>query len=371
MPASPTPPQDPIRADLPSWVNGVARSFALSLRVLPHEIRWPVGLAYLLARASDAVADSVTGHKGWSERLLALDELGLAIQNSAQGPGAKDTACAAIAPLIGSVPDPRERALLLALPELLQGLSTLAATDRTLIATVCQHIVSGQRLDLIRFAPVRQGIRALTHSAELADYTWRVAGCVGHFWTRMCESRLPGWRLADLEVMLQAGSDYGMALQRLNILRDTAADLSLGRCYWPLEELQTIGWSPEQFTHAVQQGDATAMAPLHTLMSSWIDQTRRGLCLGLAYSRAIGPWRLRWASALPALIGLKTLQVIEASGTMALHRPVKVNRTWVRRLLWRLVLGGGTSNGLGRLGLDLGAPDAGSLTLVSGGTIGA
>src|SRR5947209_2603298 len=36
----------------------VSRSFYLSIRLLPRDVRAPIGLAYLLARASDTIADS-------------------------------------------------------------------------------------------------------------------------------------------------------------------------------------------------------------------------------------------------------------------------------------------------------------------------
>jgi len=36
----------------------VSRSFYLSLAILPRALREPLGLAYLLARASDTVADT-------------------------------------------------------------------------------------------------------------------------------------------------------------------------------------------------------------------------------------------------------------------------------------------------------------------------
>src|SRR5258708_2643006 len=36
----------------------VSRSFYLSIRLLPRGLRAPIGLAYLLARASDTIADS-------------------------------------------------------------------------------------------------------------------------------------------------------------------------------------------------------------------------------------------------------------------------------------------------------------------------
>ena len=41
-------------------LQGVSRSFYLTLRVLPGSIRPQIGLAYLLARTTDTIADT-----GW------------------------------------------------------------------------------------------------------------------------------------------------------------------------------------------------------------------------------------------------------------------------------------------------------------------
>ena len=38
-------------------LRGVSRTFSLTLRVLPRSLRGPVGLAYLLARTADTIAD--------------------------------------------------------------------------------------------------------------------------------------------------------------------------------------------------------------------------------------------------------------------------------------------------------------------------
>jgi phytoene/squalene synthetase len=39
--------------------QSVSRSFYLTIRFLPRPLREPVGLAYLLARATDTIADTV------------------------------------------------------------------------------------------------------------------------------------------------------------------------------------------------------------------------------------------------------------------------------------------------------------------------
>ena len=43
---------------LTDTLRGVSRAFYLTLRVLPQDLRAPIGLAYLLARAADTISDT-------------------------------------------------------------------------------------------------------------------------------------------------------------------------------------------------------------------------------------------------------------------------------------------------------------------------
>src|SRR5437660_753720 len=64
-------------------LQSVSRSFYLSIRFLPARLRRPVGLAYLLARATDTIADSADVPA--KTRLLQLKSLASAIQGSPEG----------------------------------------------------------------------------------------------------------------------------------------------------------------------------------------------------------------------------------------------------------------------------------------------
>ena len=55
---------------LQDLLRDVSRSFYLTLKLLPGSIREQIGLAYLLARATDTIAD--TGAVSVEERLAAL-----------------------------------------------------------------------------------------------------------------------------------------------------------------------------------------------------------------------------------------------------------------------------------------------------------
>ena len=80
---------------------------------------------------------------------------------------------------------------------------------------------------------------------DLDDYIYRVAGCVGEFWTKICRAHVfPEARLDDHQ-LLEDGIRFGKGLQLVNILRDIPQDLRNGRCYVPRESLAAAGLTPE------------------------------------------------------------------------------------------------------------------------------
>src|SRR5512132_3171815 len=104
MPADHPFPDDPL--DL---LRDVSRSFYLSIRLLPAALRLPVGVAYLLARATDTVADSA--QLPAAERRDKLDALSAAIEGRSASAAAMDSLAASF---VGPGSDPGERALILA-----------------------------------------------------------------------------------------------------------------------------------------------------------------------------------------------------------------------------------------------------------------
>ena len=60
-------------SSLQSLLRDTSRSFYLTMRILPGAVRPQIGLAYLLARATDTIAD--TGLVPPEARLRALAEL--------------------------------------------------------------------------------------------------------------------------------------------------------------------------------------------------------------------------------------------------------------------------------------------------------
>src|ERR1700751_775142 len=84
-------------------LRSVSRSFYLSIRFLPAQLREPVALAYLLARATDTVAD--TAQISASVRMEALKVL----SNGIQGTAAHDIVIELIAAFVSLQTNASER----------------------------------------------------------------------------------------------------------------------------------------------------------------------------------------------------------------------------------------------------------------------
>lgn len=282
-------------------LKGVSRSFYLSLRVLPKAMRDGAALGYLLARTSDTLADS--GTLPVEVRVKWLEQFGAAVAGECDAPRWPVT-------LLNAVADSRERRLLEVVPDVLGGLGKLPEAEAALVREVVAVIIGGQRLDVQRFECADQeNVVALQSAAELEDYTWRVAGCVGEFWTRLGRAAM-GEKFAEATAekeLLERGRRYGMGLQLVNILRDVGADLKVGRCYLPVKDPR----------------DADELLAAHR---EWSSTAAAWLAEGPAYAIHLRARRLRAASLMPALIGVKTLARMQGADWAQLQQPVKVTR---------------------------------------------
>jgi farnesyl-diphosphate farnesyltransferase len=312
------------RKDLRGRVlRSVSRSFYLSLRILPAPLRDPLSLAYLLARATDTIAD--TPEPPAVLRMEALEQLAAAIQGSA----GDQTAAQLRESFAVLQSDEAERTLIEQLPALLRWLDVLATGDRDEVRDVLEKINRGQRLDLERFGAGGE-IRALGNGAELDEYTYLVAGCVGEFWTRLCFAHVKNFAERSESEMRELGARYGQGLQLINILRDAGGDLRQGRCYLPVDELDSLGLAAGEILRGPDR--------ILPVIEKWHKKAEDGVAAGIEYACAIRNRRVRFATALPALIGARTLSLLREAGADALTRRVKVPRGEVRKMITAVAL---------------------------------
>jgi len=257
----------------------VSRSFYLSLRLLPESVRPTISLAYLLARASDSIADVASAPEELRARLLnglpslwppeVLGDLG---------------------DLAGA-----DRELIEAMPGLLEALRS--SPDREEIERVWQTIRGGQAFDLERFPGDSDPLTL----EEAGRYAGLVAGCVGEFWTDICFKHIPNYSPESPATMRRLGFSFGCGLQWVNILRDRHADAAAGRVYVDAKNF-----------------------------SAGLVIARGHLADGSRYADLVGSRRLRAACRLPLLLAVRTLDLVGASPA---HPRVKVSRWFVWRSL--------------------------------------
>ena len=303
----------PSERELFGILKGVSRSFYISVRFLPKRIRLTIALAYLLARASDTIADANGTEPQLRSEFLA--QFLKRIRSGDFNPSLE------VAPFLAKQAEGPEKTLLLHINPVVQSLGLIATQHRELVAEVLSKIIHGQTLDIERFE-MRHGTQGLPDDDSLEEYTYLVAGSVGEFWTKVCLLEWRGYSDQPEAKLLGLGRDFGNGLQLINILRDFPNDLRQGRSYLPVTNLEVVAADPS------------------LARSEWERWRQRALSYlegGWQYVNAVRPPRVRFACAVPLFIGVHTLDLL---GREPKLRPgIKVPRSEVKSLMcWAAAL---------------------------------
>ncbi|MEJ6573122.1 MAG: squalene/phytoene synthase family protein [Akkermansiaceae bacterium] len=308
-------------------LKDVSRSFYLSMRVLPKAMREPISLGYLLARASDTLADTEELDASLREEMLA------GFGEMIRGADRSDWLQRLAREVIPRQQHEGEKTLLQNMDGIFSWLDSLlkktepgnaghyqapesqsiSSRQHAAILTVMDNILRGQRLDIERFE-IQQGFQ-FTLDAELEEYCYLVAGCVGEFWTEIGIISLGEFSKIDASRLKRWGANYGKGLQLINILRDLPSDLKAGRCYLP----------------SVDASDKDALMNEST---RWRTRARTYLEEGQSYAQSLILRRTRSSTALPGLIGERTLDLMDTADWSSLEQGVKISRGEVYRCAW-------------------------------------
>ena len=310
---------------LGNMLKNVSRSFFLTLRILPEELREPIGLAYLLARTADTIAD--TSIVSPEHRLSLLLCFRAHINGVENAPNLSWLNTELVLHQVNS----HEHALLASLESMLRLLAIQNKKDQIAIRQVVTTLTQGMEFDLHTFPDEYSGqLVALSTLEDLDHYTYLIAGCVGEFWTHLSCMHLPEVRHWNISDMLSRGICFGKALQMTNILRDCASDLRIGRCYLSISLLQKYSLEPKDLLRAENSLKAKP------LLNELIRLTLVHFCEATKYLLAIPNYcvRLRLACLWPIVIGLETLLLLVRTSTwLDLAHPCKVKRKAVYRII--------------------------------------
>lgn len=211
-------------------LDGVSRTFALTIPRLPPQLARSVSNAYLLCRIVDTIED---------EAALASEvkrEFCLRFAKVTAGEGDVKQLSADLLPLLSGNTLPAEHELIAVMPRVIAITRDFDEATRealaTCVATMAEGMADFQDRDL------RCGLASLQ---EMNDYCYFVAGVVGEMLTKLFCLYSPKIA-AHREEMLDLAVSFGQGLQMTNILKDLWDDHQRGVCWLPRDVFSASGF---------------------------------------------------------------------------------------------------------------------------------
>lgn len=273
-------------------LQGVSRTYAILIPMLPGPLADAVGIAYLVMRIVDTLEDDPRLSTPERLRYFELLEAGLGVEAGAAGRLAR--------PLGDSE---HERALMQSAAEVFAAYSALEPAYREPIRVCARTMSAGVRRLIARSAKRGLPYPAVRDAGELREYCYYVAGVVGEM---LCSMMAHFLQLSALLRLKDVALELGIGLQLVNILKDAGQDSQHGRCYLP-----------------VAAGDA-AHAEVYR---ATLHAARQSLRSGIGYVLALPPSarELRCFCGLPIAWGALTLARAERDPSAA-----KISRNDIR-----------------------------------------
>ena len=233
-------------------LQGVSRTFALTIPQLPSPLRDVVGNAYLLCRITDTIEDepalSPVQKQAFSERFAEV-----VAGREDPGPFAGE-----LGALLSSSTTENERDLIANTARVIRITHGFSAAQRSALERCVRIMSKGMAEFQLNATPA--GLDDLPH---LDRYCYHVAGVVGEMLTELfCEY---SEEVAERrEELLSLAVSFGQGLQMTNILKDVWDDRRRGACWLPRDIFLEAGF--DLGTLPAGQGDPGFTAGLLELV---------------------------------------------------------------------------------------------------------
>jgi len=298
-------------------LEGVSRTFALTIPQLPEGLYKAVANAYLLCRIVDTVEDEVSlsarQKEHYLSRFIEIVRTGTEAQAFASE----------LAPLLSDQTIPAEHSL-------------IKVTERVIEIT---HSFDPQQIEALlccveTMAKGMPGYQSMDLSGGLAtmkdmdEYCYYVAGCVGEMLAKLFCHYSPEINKHH-DQLLELSTSFGQGLQMTNILKDIWDDAKRGVCWLPQDVFTETGFdlkdlntatSTKEFQLGLEHLISTAQGHLHnaltyTQLIPSHETGMRNFCL--------------WALGMAVL----TLNEIKANLDFNDSSQVKITRSSVKRTI--------------------------------------
>jgi farnesyl-diphosphate farnesyltransferase len=211
-------------------LEGVSRTFALTIPQLPQKLYGAVANAYLLCRIVDTIEDEVSltvmQKKYFCSEFIEVVKTGANAEAFAVD----------LAPLLSDQTIPAEHTLIHVLPRVIQITHTFDQDQINALSSCIETMAEG--MPLFQAQNLHNGLTAL---ADLDSYCYYVAGCVGEMLAKLFCHYSP--EIAQhKDELLTLSVSFGQGLQMTNILKDIWDDAQRGVCWLPQDVFTETGF---------------------------------------------------------------------------------------------------------------------------------
>jgi len=295
-------------------LQGVSRTFALTIPQLPAALGRVVSNAYLLCRIVDTIEDEASldaaQKRRFCDQFVKVVEGGISpAQFSAE-----------LYPLLSARTLATERELIQVTPRVIGITHTFNPAQREALQS-CVRIMSEGMAEFQE----HNDSRGLSHQGEMDRYCYHVAGVVGEMLTKLFCDYSP--EIArHREAMMRLAVSFGQGLQMTNILKDVWDDRMRGACWLPQDVFAESGFdlgelAPGRYEEGFGTGLTRLIAVAHTHLKDAFDYT----LLIPAHETGIRNFCL-WAIGMAVL----TLRKINKHKDFSSGQQVKISRRSVK-----------------------------------------
>jgi len=211
-------------------LEGVSRTFALTIPQLPEKLYGAIANAYLLCRIVDTIEDEVSLTAG-QKKYFCSEFIDIVKTGVNAEPFAID-----LAPLLSEQTSPAEHTLIHVLPRVIQITHTLEPDQIAALASCVETMAEG--MPIFQSQNLHNGLATL---ADLDRYCYYVAGCVGEMLAKLFCHYSP--EIAQhRDELLTLSVSFGQGLQMTNILKDIWDDAQRGVCWLPQDIFTETGF---------------------------------------------------------------------------------------------------------------------------------
>ena len=315
-------------------LDGVSRTFALTIPQLPEELCRAVANAYLLCRIVDTIEDEVSLSPE-QKRHFCHTFIGI-VKTGEHSEAFSDE----LAPLLSTETTlPSEHALIRVIPRVIRITRQFDPAQIEALSACVETMAEG--MPLFQGENMRLGLSKLS---DMDRYCYYVAGCVGEMLTKLFCHYSP--KIAEnRDEMLSLAVSFGQGLQMTNILKDIWDDAERGVCWLPQDIFSEVGYDLSKLN--AKTNDEHFRAGLARLISIARDHLHNALRFTqLIPSHEVGIRNFcLWALGMAVL----TLKKIKQNLDFTRSEQVKITRNSVKATILTFKLIGRSNALLGAL----------------------